>query len=216
MEAFDQSAALRKIAAKVELLERKHEARVRRARDVQAVRRGDFDQVTTELFNDEWPRPVVANLIDVSARDMAAVLAPLPAFNCSATAALNEKARKFAEKRTRIVDSYIKSSRLQAQMSTGADQYNSYGLVTFCVEPDFEEKAPRILVEDSYTVYPVWNRRGDTVAVARVFIMDQAQLAADYPEAADKMKSYPYASANRKVKVVKYVDAEYILSLIHI
>lgn len=210
--AFDPHSKMAQVVAKVDALERKHAARVRRAQDVQAVRRGDFDQVAFDLFNDDWPRPVVANLIDVSARDMAAVLAPLPAFNCSATSSMSEAARKFAEKRTRIVNGYLSGSRLQAQMSRGADQYNSYGMLTTCVEPDFEAKAPRIFVEDSYTVYPVWNRLGDTVAVAKVFLLDEMDLCAQYPEVEQVLRERERSGSRRmqKIKVVKFVDKDVI------
>jgi hypothetical protein len=87
------------------------------------------------------------------------VLAPLPTFNCSASTMLTEKAKRFADKRTKIVNNYVQSSPLGLQMQTGADQYSTYGLLTLCVEPDFDKAMP-IYVEDSFNTYPVWNRHG--------------------------------------------------------
>jgi hypothetical protein len=57
---------------------------------------------------------------------------------------VSDRAKQFADKRTKILRSYLQSSDFEVQMLTGADQYNSYGMLVLCIEPDFEEtKGPR-------------------------------------------------------------------------
>lgn len=200
------------IPERVMALRARYAARDQRMYEVQSIRRGNFEAIAPDLFNDQWKRPVVANLVDVAARDMAAVIAPLPAFNCSAASGLSESAKKFADKRTKIVRDYVNSSELELQMLRGADQYNSYGMVVFCIEPDFDRKMPRISVEDAVGSYPVWNSKGETVEFARVYYRDYFSLLADYPflESA-KNNHLTGIEANNRVQVTKYVSKDRIL-----
>ena len=105
------------IPERVTALRARYANRDARNAEVQAVRRGNFSAIAPDLFNDEFKKPIVANLIDTAAQDAAAVTAPLPAFNCSASSGLNEKSKMFADKRTKIVRNYIDVSKLQYQMT---------------------------------------------------------------------------------------------------
>lgn len=209
MHAVD---SLKGVPERVTALRARYANRDTRNAEVQAVRRGNFESIAPDLFNDEFKRPIVANMIDTAARDAAAVMAPLPAFNCSATSGLSEKAKEFADKRTKIARNYLEKSNLQLHMLTGADQYNSYGLLVLCVEPDFEMNMPRISVEDAVGAYPVWNSKGHTVEFARVYMRDWFSLCADYPEVARAKNNYPGGVLQgNKVEVVKYVSKDRIL-----
>lgn len=200
------------IAARVSVLRRKWNARDRRAAEVRAVRHGDFDAVAPDLFSDEWPRPIVANRIDVMARHAAAALAPLPIFSCSAITSKTDAARAFADKRTKIVNHYIRRSRVQAQMQQGADQFYTYGLLVTSVEPDIEGKFPHIYIEDSIGFYPVWDRHGRTVEVARVFRRNVLELCAEFPESEREIHiAFPNLSYDTEVEVTKYVNGDRIL-----
>src|SRR6187551_3990062 len=202
-----QANDLGPIPARVAALRARDNFRDARVAEVQAVRRGDFQAIAPDLFSDDFQRPIVANLIDTAARDMAAMIAPLPSVNCSATSTLNESAKKFADKRTKIARSYFESSELERQMNDmGADHYNTFGMIVFCVEPDFDEKVPYISVESSIGAYPVWNKRGRTVEFARVFYQDYFTLCADYPQIKNLEKQHPMGVLSGKVEVVKYVS----------
>ncbi len=63
-------------------------------------------------------------------------MAPLPAINCSAANQVSDRARTFADKRTRIATNYFSNSDLQVQMYQGADQYITFGFVPFIIELD--------------------------------------------------------------------------------
>jgi hypothetical protein len=207
-----QTADLAGIPERVQALKSRYAARDQRMAEVQAIRRGNFEAIAPDLFNDQWKRPIVANLVDTAARDTAAVLAPLPAFNCSAASGLSERAKTFADKRTKIVREYINSSEFELQMLRGADQYISYGMLVICVEPDFELKMPRLSVEDAVGAYPVWDSRGRTVELAREFYRDYFSLLADYPELKNMRNNFSHAVMDsNRVRVVKYVSKKRIL-----
>lgn len=198
------------IPARVDALRARYSLLDSRNAEVQAVRRGDFESIAPDLFSDQFRRPVVANMIDTAARDMAAMLSPLPAFNCSAPSMLSERARKFADTRTKIARHYIQSSNLELQMADrGADSYNSYGLLVACVEPDFEKKQPYIRIESSIGAYPVWNDKGKTVEFARIYYRDWFSIVADYPEVNYLKTAYPMGIQNNNlVQCVKYVSSK--------
>jgi hypothetical protein len=44
-------------------------------RDVLSVRQGDISKVYPAMFSEDYPKPLVANFIDVAARDLAEAMA---------------------------------------------------------------------------------------------------------------------------------------------
>lgn len=200
------------IPALVQAMRANHARRDIKALQVRAMRNGEAHKFAGHVFSDEWPESVVANMIDTAARDVAGVLAPLPTFRCSAASGLSEVQKRFADKRTKIVQSYIERSDLAFQMQQkGADQYNSFGMLVLCSEPDFEEGAPRITVEDGIGAYPVINRYGRCVRLARVYMRDWQSLCADYPHVRHLEDAYDNALQGGRVEVVKYVDDKRVL-----
>lgn len=208
---------IRQVVSRVKALRELHRLRDRRAEEVRAVRHGDFDAVAPNLFSDEWPRPIVANRIETIARHAAAALSPLPGVMCSSMNAKSDSARAFADKRTKIANYYLRRSRVQAQMQTGADQFYTYGLLVTSIEPDLGEKFPNIIIEDSIGVYPVWDRMGRTVEVAHVFRRQAVELMAEYPELARKLEKdlrLAFTGGDRAVDVVKYVSKDRIVMFV--
>ena len=94
----------KEVVAKVARLQTRYSARDQRMRDVLSVRQGDISKVYPAMFSEEYPKPLVANFVDVAARDLAEVMAPLPSFNCAATNMVSDSARKAADTRTRIAN----------------------------------------------------------------------------------------------------------------
>jgi len=181
---------------------------------VTAVLRGNFDDVAPGLFDDEWPRPVVANRVKVFIQHAGAALAPLPMVSCSSVTAASDTARDFADKRTKVANYYMERSRVQSQMQRAAEQFYAYGLIVTSIEPDFDEKFPTIVFENPVGVYPVWDRLGRTREVFRVFRRSLIQLTAEYPEH-KRVLTRNLASggraADRDIEVVKWVSAERIV-----
>lgn len=170
------------IGARVQTLRYRAHGRDQRNGDVQMVRQGKISQVYPNFFPDGIDQNVVANFIDIVARDLAEVIAPLPAVNCSAVNQTSDRARQFADKRTRIAANYFRLSDLQVQMYNGADMYITYGFLPFIIELDEEEQQPRIRLENPVGAYPEFDRYGRCVAFAKRYSMTLGELVAMFPE----------------------------------
>jgi hypothetical protein len=153
---------------------------------------------------------VVANFIDIVARDLSEVMAPLPAVNCSAANAVNDRARNFADKRTRIASNYFQNSDLAVHMYSGADWYLTYGFVPFIIELDEEAKLPRIRVENPIGAYPEFDRYGRCVAFAKRYMMSLGELVSQFPEyERELLGGYGYKQdLNHQVEMIRYYDAD--------
>jgi len=175
------SINITKIAAKVEALKRRNQSRDARMADVLEVRRGNLVSVFPEMFPEGATKAMIANFVDVAARDVSEVLAPLPSFNCSATIN-SDRAKKFADTKTLIANNYVQVSRLQTQMYQGADWYGTYGFLPIVVEADTELNLPRIRVENPLGSYPEFDRYNRVVSFTKRYIKTIAELIVEFPE----------------------------------
>jgi hypothetical protein len=202
--------SMEQVAARVEALRYRNSERDARNQDVLAVRKGQISQVYPDFFPDGVDANVVANFIDVVARDLSEVMAPLPAVNCSAANSVSDKARAFADKRTRIASNYFSHSDLSVQMYSGADWYLTYGFVPFMIELDEEAKMPRIRIENPIGAYPEFDRYGRCVAFAKRYLMTLGELVSQFPEyerellGANGYKQDLYS----QVEMVRYYDKD--------
>lgn len=198
------------IARRVENLKIRNGARDARMQDILSVRKGELGMIYPDLFPEGMDKSMVANFVDVAARDLAEVLAPLPSFNCSTSNVNNDKARAFADKRSMIANNYIYNSRLQSQMYWGADWYFSYGFLPIHVEADFDDDLPRIRVEDPMGAYPEFDRFGRCIAYAKRYFKTIGELAVDYPEFAFAILGRDgfNQDTSTMVEMVRYTDKD--------
>ena len=190
-------------------LQTKYAARDQRMRDVLSVRQGDLSKVYPSMFSEDYPKPLVANFIDVAARDLAEAMAPLPSFNCSATNMVSDSARKAADTRTRIANFYVSLSELQLQMYEGADWYNTYGMVAGMVEMDYDSNNPRIRILNPWGLYPEMDRFGRIISTTQVLSTDTETLCAQYPEFADAiLGKNNYQPGSPYITMVRYHDKD--------
>ena len=173
---------MQQIVARVQTLRYRATSRDMRNGDVQMVRQGKISQVYPNFFPDGIDQNVVANFIDIVARDLSEVIAPLPAINCSAVNQTSDRARMFADKRTRIAANYFRHSDLQVNMYSGADMYITYGFLPFIVELDEEAKLPRIRLENPIGAYPEFDRYGRCTAFVKRYSMTLGELVAQFPD----------------------------------
>ena len=201
------NSTLRQIKSQYDRMKSRWAERDKRMQDVLAVRQGRMRDVYPELFPEgPFDKGIVANMVDVAARDLAEVLAPLPAFNCASSKMVSDSAREFAEKRTRIVNGYLDFSDVQRQMYTATDRYFTYGFVPAMVEIDTDTNMPRIRFMDSIGSYPVFNRWGAITAAFFSFFKTRDELLALYPQAAGAIKES--STGNELIEVVRYHDAK--------
>ncbi len=199
----------KEVVAKAARIQTRYSARDQRMRDVLSVRQGDISKVYPSMFSEDYPKPLVANFVDVAARDLAEVMAPLPSFNCSATNMVSDTQRRAADMRTRIANYYVTSSDLQIQMYQGADWFNTYGMLPAMIEMDYETNNPRIRLLNPFGVYPEMDRFGRTVSLVQVVTTDAETLAAQYPEYATQIMPHNrWQQGSPSVSLVRYHDKD--------
>jgi hypothetical protein len=179
-------------------------------RKVIAIRKGDYEAVAPGLFNNaDFDKPLVANMVDSCARDLAESFASLPHVSCQSAILASNAEDGRQELRTAIANGYIQESRLQDQEYDGADKFSSFGFKVYMVEPDFEAKMPRIRISDSQAGYYVRDFRGVTKQYFEVSLVSASNLAVKYPEfrgLVAKAASDQYAKYDptKKLEIVRW------------
>lgn len=200
------------IGQKVSRLTRKAAARDQRMSNVLAIRQGEADAVMPGMFPSDWPKPIIANFVDVAARDLAELIAPMPSINCAVANMVTESAKKFASKKTKIAQWYAQSAELERQLFAGADQYVTYGFLPLYIEPDFDLKVPRICVEDPSGAYPEFDRWDRCVSYSKRWLKSVDDLCNDWPEYETALRGdeYQQASGDSLLEVWRYCDKDQI------
>jgi hypothetical protein len=180
--------SIEQISARVENLRQRAAERDSRQQDVLAVRKGQIATVYPDFFPEGVDANVVANFIDIVARDLSEVMAPLPAVNCSAANQGSDRARRY----------------------TGADVYITFGFVPFIVELDEEAGLPRIRIENPVGAYPEFDRYGRCIAFAKRYYMAVGEIASQFPEYANILlgKEMYRADMTAQIEIVRYYDKE--------
>ncbi len=210
---------IEKLAARVESLRRASAERDERMHNVHDVRSGEIETVMPGVMPDAWPRPIVANLVDTSARDIAEVMGVMPSINCASGIITTDKSKKFSGKRTKIANHYVLESKLaNGSQVQFCDYYNTYGMAIYVVEPDFEDKHPRIRVEDPMGVYPEVDLQGRVRSYTKVWREKAITLAYKFPHLIRFLQSNETGGGagqdmgwqEREIEVVKYCDPDQI------
>jgi hypothetical protein len=205
---------VQQIADKVEALKRRNVDRDTRMANVLSVRRGEISNVYPDFFPEGMSQPMIANFIDVAARDLAEVLAPLPSFNCATVNINSDRAKAQADKRSMITNFYVQSSRLQTQMYTGADWFLTYGFLPIVVELDVKDNQPRIRVDNPLGAYPEFDRFGRLTSYARRYVKTIAELVAEFPEYENQIigpNGRDMTDMYSLLEMVRYEDDDQIL-----
>lgn len=161
------------------------------------------------MFPEIWPKPIVANFVDTTARDLAEVTGTAPSINCESALQVSDRAKRFASKRTKIAHYYFDKSNLGIQLVRAADRYYTYGFVPFVVEPDFKEGCPHIIVDDSMGVHYTLDLRGNVVQYAKVWREKALTLAAKFPQHASVILGDPMLGGDKaELEVIRYIDRD--------
>ena len=180
--------------------------------DLLAIRQGKIDQVFPGMFSEDYPKPMIANFIDVAARDVAEVIAPLPAFNCMTTNTTSDLARKRADKRTMIAAGYRDTANLQTMMYTGADRYLTFGWLPFLIEADYENKRPMIRIDSPIGAYPEFDRFNRLVSYSKRYVKTVRELINDFPEHENVIRGqFENRNSERILEMYRYQDKEQLV-----
>lgn len=211
--------SIEELAARVETLRRASTDRDQTRNNVHDVRSGKVETVMPGAMPDAWPHPIVANLIDTSARDIAEVMGAMPSINCTAGSGVTEKAKKFSSKKTKVANSYIQSSGLGAgRQVVAADFYSTYGEVLYVIEPDFKNKRPYIRVQNPMGTYTEKDMFGRTVSHSKIWVEEAIHLVSKFPTLKSVLAKGMSGNnpggqgwAERKIELVKYQDEHHIV-----
>ena len=197
-------------------------------KSVIAARDGDYDKVAPGMLPEDFDgHALVSNLVDTAARDISEVMAPLPSVQCNSLRQNSEAAKKAAQIRSRIGQSYFNNSRLQDQMYGGTDRYASFGYMVYVVEPDFDDKMPVIRVDDCQSAYYLVDTRGRTLCYATTATAKLSELRYLYPEYAAQFNTmlpniYSTEQQDKDCDLISYYDENQIsiicedMELLHI
>lgn len=208
-----------RIARRVDAARRQAAERDARMQEVFDVRANRFSHVQPGSAPDAWPKSIVANAIDIAARQLAENLATFPSINCSSGTMTSQRARDMAAKRTKIAYSYVEESQLRVKLPQGCDWYLSYGFLPIVVDADFESRRPVIRFDCPMKAYPQLDLRGRVVSYTKVWRETAAQLADKFPQYADRILARNTdlrgeGSPDALLECIKYCDKDhYVLYL---
>lgn len=217
MESYDNDVKVSDLLSRFERIKNRYAHRDTRMAQVRAIRAGKMSEVAPDLFPDAgpWQEPIVANMIDIAARDVAEMLAPLPSFNCSSPAMGSDKQRERANVRTKVAQGYVTSSDLQVQMYTAADQYVTYGFLPFRIEVDYDSKMPIIRTLDPVGTYPEYDRFGRVSCVYQRVLITRDELVKQFPEYRSQIEKSSGVFGSQEVEIVFYHDKNWDLAFLN-
>lgn len=210
-------ADIRQISIRVEALRRDAQERDARHQTIFDARAQKIDNIAPGSMPDAWPRPITANLLDTSARQLAENLAPLPSINCAPGVVSSERQKKFVAKKSKVAYSYVIDSGLKKQMPTGCDWYLTYGSMPIVVEPDFTEGRPRLRLDNPMKSYVEYDLSGRVRSYTKVWREPARQLASKFPEFQEAIlgSGQPFGrqtTGDTELEVIKFCDAaQYVL-----
>jgi hypothetical protein len=197
------------VSEKVRKIRAHNHRRDARWQDLMSIRQGDIQNVFPQLFSDDYPKPMVSNFIDVAARDIAEVIAPLPTFSCMTNNVNNDRARRNADKRTMIAAGYRDACDLQTKMYSGADYYVTFGMLPFIIEPDEDGKRPLIRIESPLGAYPEFDRFGKLISYTKRYFKTVRDLINQFPEHEALIRNkYEKRTSERQMEMYRYQDKD--------
>lgn len=206
------TADLNAIMKRVNHMRREPDATARtwRQSQIRLARAGNYELINPDAFSDTWPKPVIANFLNMAALDMAESLAPLPGVNCASGAMVSERAKLRGAQRTKIAHFYWQHSKLKKFAVNAADWFFTMGFLPIIVEPDFKADMPRIRFEDPFDCFPKIDRYGTVECYAKIQRMLASELAAMFPEVAGiLLQDYQRRDrSNTFMEVIRYYDKD--------
>jgi hypothetical protein len=204
------------ISDRLHRIRNRYSKRDSRMAQVRSIRMGKMSEVAPDVFPETgpWQEPIIANMIDIAARDMAEMIAPLPTFTAGSMTMTSERAREAASLKTKVALGYVTNSDLQVQMYSAADWYVTYGFLPMRIEADYETSMPVIRALDPVGCYPEIDRFGRVVALFQRVLVNKDVLAAQFPEYANKLRNDNGLFGGNDVEVIFYHDKDWDLAFI--
>jgi len=187
---------------------RNRDSRMNRVREARMP--GGLRRIYPDMFPEDGPydEAMVANMIDVAAKDIAEVLGVMPTLSCASSGA-SDRASAFADKRTKISYGYADTSRMNISLIGLADQYVTYSFAVGVTLPDFDRKSPVIQFLNPIGCYPVLDRWGDTKRLYQTMKLSTRKAKTMFPELALRLDKDYARVDNGYVDIVRAFCDDY-------
>lgn len=189
-----------------------------RMNQVRAVRASELDRVAPGLLADDFPKPIVSNVINVAAQYSSEQIGQMPTVSCTTGVMVSDRQKKYAQRRTLIAHNYLENSRVKVNMVEAADWLNTYSFLPIVLEPHFGdaycEPGPRLRFENPLGCYYDLDIFGRTRWFAKVYDSDVDSLCAKFPHLASALRAGMHAESNQKLEMVTYQDDEQIVTYV--
>jgi len=201
---------IQRLHTHVEAMRMRSQQRDRDSHLVRLVRRGKLHEEFPGHFADSMPQMAIANAIDNAARDTAELIAPLPSLSCASGNMSSAADVARAGKKNKVASYYWDKSDLAVQNIDFSDAAMSYAFGVYLVDPDWQEKCPRIRWESSFGTYYYKDRFRRTIWYAKVSYVDVLTLVSKYPDSAPfiEYEGGRKRSASETVQLVDYRDRD--------
>lgn len=203
-------ATIYDIAKKVAATRLRYYSRDLRMNEVRAVRASELDRVAPGLLADDFPKPIVSNVINVAAQYSSEQIGVMPTVSCTTGVMVSDRQKKYAQRRTLIAHNYLENSRFKVNLVEAADWLNTYSFLPIVVEPHFgdayAEAGPRLRFENPLGCYYELDVYARTRYFFKVYDSDVDSLCAKFPHLANALRAGTHAESNQKLELVNYMD----------
>lgn len=203
-------ANVHEIAKQVAATRLRYYARDLRMNEVRAVRASELDRVAPGLLADDFPKPIVSNIINVAAQYSAEKIGVMPTISCTTGVMVSDRQKKYAQRRTLIAHNYLENSRVKVNLVEASDWLNTYSFLPIVLEPHFgdayAEAGPRLRFENPLGCYYELDIYSHTRYFFKVYDSDVDSLCAKFPHLANALRAGTHAESNQKLELVNYMD----------
>jgi len=204
------------IAKKVKNLRDRNYPRDLRMSQVRAVRASELDRVAPGLLADDFPKPIVSNIINVAAQYSAEQIGIIPTVSCTTGQMVSDREKKYAMRRTLIAHNYIDNSRIKINMVEAADWLNTFAFLPVILEPHFGDAyapaGPRLRFENPMGSYYDLDAYSRCRCFAKVHDSDIDSLSVKFPHLASALRAGASSESNTKVEMITYYDDDEIVT----
>jgi len=198
------------IAKKVAATRLRYYSRDLRMNEVRAVRASELDRVAPGLLADDFPKPIVSNVINVAAQYSSEQIGVMPTISCTTGVMVSDRQKKYAQRRTLIAHNYLENSRVKTNLVEASDWMNTYSFLPVILEPHFGdaycEAGPRLRFENPLGCYYELDVYARTRYFFKVYDSDVDSLCAKFPHLANALRAGTHAESNQKLELVNYMD----------
>lgn len=203
-------ANVHEIAKRVASTRLRYYSRDLRMNEVRAVRASELDRVAPGLLADDFPKPIVSNVINVAAQYSSEQIGVMPTISCTTGVMVSDRQKKYAQRRTLIAHNYLENSRIKVNLVEASDWLNTYSFLPIVLEPHFgdayAEAGPRLRFENPLGCYYELDIYSRTRYFFKVYDSDVDSLCAKFPYLANALRAGTHAESNQKLELVNYMD----------